>query len=334
MKNVTDRNGRTVRVPMEPKRIACFFGPSYEKVFLLGAADRVAAMSIKQPPWASKLNPGLEKIAVMPSYSNPDVEQILNLGIDLVFYWQWPQQTRKMATAGIPVVCPYDGRGSPKSREEFMGRYKEEIRFYGEVLGDRAKRIAESYCAYYDKSLRRVLSVTAKIPESRRPTVYYVTGRNIFATQGGYSLAYWLVEMAGGRLVSRELGPGFADASMEQIIAWNPEVILLGGVIPTAGVTSDPRWKPVRAVKEKRVYPCPEGVFLWGHGSSELPLFVMWLAKTLHPDRFRDLNLERETKNYYQRFYHYRLTDDDVRRILHRIPPAGWKQGAGIGGNP
>lgn len=321
MKTVTDRNGRTVRVPVEPKRIACFYGPSYEKAFLLGSADRVAVMSIKQPPWARKLNPDLEKIPIMPSYSNPDVEQILGLGVDLVFYWQWPQQTRKMATAGLPVVCPYDGKGSPKSREEFMGRHKAEIRFYGEVLGDRAKKIAESYCAYYDKSMARVLSVTAKIPESRRSAVYYITGRNIFATQGGYSLAYWLVEMAGGRLVSREMGPGFVDASMEQVIAWNPEVILAGGLIPTDGVMTDPRWKPVRAVKEKKVYSCPEGVFLWGHGSSEAPLFVIWLAKTLHPAMFKDLDLVRETKKYYELFYHYRLTDDDVRRILQRLPP-------------
>jgi len=121
---------------------------------------------------------------------------------------------------------------------------------------------------------------------------------------------------------------------MEQIIAWNPEVVLVGGVIPTAGVTSDPRWKPVRAVMDKRIYPCPEGVFLWGHGSSELPLFVMWLAKVLHPEKFRDLDLKSETREYYRRFYHYRLSDDEVRRILQRIPPEGWKQGAGIGGNP
>ncbi|MDD2336890.1 MAG: ABC transporter substrate-binding protein [Geobacteraceae bacterium] len=334
MKTVTDRYGKKIRVPVEPKRIACFFGPSYEKVFLLGEADKVAAMSIRQPPWAHKINPGLENIVVMPSYSNPDVERMLSLGIDLVFYWQWPQQTRHMTNAGIPVVCPCDDKGSPTTRKEFMSRYKDEIRLYGDVLGARAKKTAASYCAYYDTSLRRVLSVTEKIPESRRPTVYYITGRSIFSTQGSYSLAYWLVEMAGGRLVSRTLPPGFVDASMEQILAWDPEVILVGGIMPTEGVMSDPRWKPVRAVRSKRVYPCPEGIFLWGHGSSESPLFVMWLAKLLHPEKFRDLDLERETKEYYQRFYHYRLANEEVRRILQRIPPEGWKQGVGIGGNP
>ncbi len=334
MKTVTDRHGNKVRVPVEPQRIACFFGPSYEKVFLLGAADKVAAMSIRQPPWAHKIIPGLEKVAVMPSYSNPDVERMLSLGIDLVFYWQWPQQTRHMMNAGIPVVCPYDTKGSPTTRKEFISRFKDEILLYGDVLGARAKKTAVSYGAYFDRTVQRVLSVTGKLAENQRPTVYYITGRNIFATQGRYSLAYWLVEMAGGRLVSDTLPPGFVDASMEQILAWNPEVILVGGVFPTEGVMSDPRWKPIRAVRSKQVYPCPEGVFLWGHGSSELPLFVMWLAKLLHPEQFRDLDLVHETKEYYQRFYHYRLSDDDARRILLRIPPDGWKQGVGVGGNP
>ena len=45
-KRVKDRIGRSVNVPVDPQRIACFFGPSYEKVFLLGSADKVAVMSI------------------------------------------------------------------------------------------------------------------------------------------------------------------------------------------------------------------------------------------------------------------------------------------------
>jgi iron complex transport system substrate-binding protein len=334
MKTVVDGNGKQVRVPAEPQRIACFFGPSYEKAFLLGAADRVAAMSIRQPPWAHKLNPGLKDMVVMPSYSNPDVERMLSLGIDLVFYWQWPQQTKSMNSAGIPVVCPYDGKGSPTTRDAFMERYKDEIRLYGEVLGGEAPKIAAAYCDYYDGALQRVLVVTDKIPENQRPKVYYVTGRNIFATQGRHSLAQWLVEMAGGRLVSRTLPPGFVDASMEQILDWNPDFILVGGLIPTEGIMTDPRWQPISAVREKRVYPCPEGVFLWGHGSSEAPLFVLWLAKLLHPDKFRDLDMEGEIREYYQRFYHYRLTDEQARRILLRLPPEGWTQGVGIGGKP
>jgi iron complex transport system substrate-binding protein len=325
-RSVTDRIGRTVKVPLEPKRIACFFGPSYEKVFLLGSGDKVAVMSIRQSPWAQKLNPNLKKVLLMPSYSDPDVERILELGIDLVFYWQFPQQIEKMLAAGIPVVCPLSGDKMTTSMETYIKRYKEEILFYGEVLGEHAREIANAYCAYYDKRIRKVLSITSKIPLSQRPKVYYIAGRNVFGTQGRYSLGHWVVEMAGGTLVSKDLSHYIVDASMEQIIAWNPDIIIVGGFAPVDGIMTDSRWQTIRAVKEKKIYTAPEGVFYWGHGGSEVFLFVMYLAKTLHPDQFRELNLEQEVKDYYAQFYHYALSNDEVNRILNHFPPVGFER--------
>ena len=318
MKTVTTPEGETAQVPADPKRIACFYGPSYEKVFLLGMGDRVAAMSITQTPWAHKLNPELKKVAVMPSYDNPDVERILQLGIDLVFYWPMPGQMRKMGLAGITAVSPSYGDTGPVSREEFMGQYKREIRFYGDVLGEKARKIADSYCDEYDQKVKGVLAATSRIPVSARPKVYYITGRGPFSTQGGNSLAYWLVDMAGGSLVSKDLGPGFIEASMEQIIAWNPDIIVISMRVSSPdAIYNDPRWKGIRAVKERRVYVCPEGVFLWGHGSSEVHLFLMWLARVFHPDRFRELDVETATKDYYAHFYHYNLTTEEVKSILN-----------------
>ncbi len=109
MRTITDRTGRTVKIPANPKRIASFLGPSYEKIFLLGCADKVVMTAINQPPWSHKLRPEVKNNALMDlniSYSDPDVEELLPRGIDLVFYWQWPRQTQKMLAAGIPVVCP------------------------------------------------------------------------------------------------------------------------------------------------------------------------------------------------------------------------------------
>jgi iron complex transport system substrate-binding protein len=323
---ITDRIGRTVRVPTEPKRIACFLGPSYEKVFLLGSADKVAVMSIRQSPWAQKLNPNLKTIPLMPSYSDPDVERILELGVDLVFYWQWPQQTERMSAAGIPVVCPLSGDKLPTSMKEFIRGYKEEVSFYGKVLGPKATKIASAYCAYFEKRISKVLSITSKIPASKRPKVYYMSGRNVFGTQGRYSLGDWVVELAGGTLVSKDLSQYFVDVSMEQIIAWNPDVIIVGGFTSSDVIMTDSRWQAIKAVKEKKIYIAPEGVFFWGHGGSEVFLFVMYLAKIFHPDQFRELNLKQEVIDYYAQFYHYPLSNEEVNRILNHLPPVGFEQ--------
>lgn len=131
----------------------------------------------------------------------------------------------------------------------------------------------------------------------------------------------WLLEMAGARMVSRDIDRNFLDVTMEQVIAWDPEVILVGGLTPPDIIRNDPRWKTIRAVRNNRVYTCPEGVFIWGHGSSEGHLFVLWLAGLLHPDRFRSFDLIGETRDYFARFYHYPLTENEARRILQRLPP-------------
>lgn len=324
MRTITDRTGRTVRIPVNPRRIACFLGPSYEKALLLGSADRVVMTAINQPPWSYKIRPAAKKNSLMDlnvSYTDPDVEKLLAMGIDLVIYWQWPRQTEKMLAAGIPVVCPLERKALPKTLDEYIQSTKDEIMFYGEVLGDKAQKIAASYSNYYDAKMKQVTARTSRIPPAQRPKVYFVTGRSILGTQGKNGPAYWAVEAAGGTLVSREIEHYQVEASMEQIISWDPDIIVIGAVQPIKVVMDDSRWRGIEAVKEKKVYPCPEGVFVWPHGSSESFLLVMWLAKTLHPDKFHDLDVVKEVRDYYKKFYHYPLTTEEARLILAGKPP-------------
>lgn len=106
---VIDRSGRKVRIPVMPKRIACIHGPSYEKLFALGAADRVAIVTSAMPPWNYKLNPDLPEIPVLKNFTAVDVELLLRLKIDLVIYHPFAGQIARMNGAGLPVVVPYDG---------------------------------------------------------------------------------------------------------------------------------------------------------------------------------------------------------------------------------
>jgi iron complex transport system substrate-binding protein len=55
--------------------------------------------------------------------------------------------------------------------------------------------------------------------------------------------------------------------------------------------------------------------------SSEGILLMEYLAKTFHPDKFPDLDMRKEVQEYYQKFYHYNLTDDEADRILNHLAP-------------
>ena len=322
-RTIVDRMGRAVRIPAEPKRVACLFGPSYEKLFALGATDRVGLVTTFMPPWNFIVNPALKQMPVIDNYAAPSVEQLLSLGIDLVIYHPFAKQIQRMSQSGLPVVVPYDGSQRPKTLEGFFDDYYAQIRFYGEILGGPAKTTAGAYCRYMQKKIEPVLAVTREIPTARRPKVFYVCGRidGLSNTQSRFSTADWLVTAAGGSMLTHEDAAYFVTVTTEELIAWNPDIIIVSTAPSTDAITKDPRLRSIAAVRHKRVAMSPQGLFYWSHFSSESFLCILFLAKQLHPDRFAHIDLKHELKTYYDTFYHYSLTDDEARRILNHLPP-------------
>lgn len=320
-RTIIDLRGRQVEIPADVQRVATFVGPSYDKTFMLGEAEKIVLLSFPQLPWAQKLNPKLAAIPTTPAYQDPNVEDILQANVDVVFYWHWPKPVEKMADSGIPVVCALGSFTQPGSIAEFINSVKEEVRLYGEVLGKEAQQRAEEYCAYFDETVQRVLSVTSTIPDSGKPKVYYVRGPNVLTTHGKSSNTRWYVEMAGGNLVSKELEiDTFGEISLERVLAWNPDIIMMGRLDSTDTIMHDPKWQTVAAVERKQVYVNPQGHFYWDYGS-EGALFLLFLAKTFHPEKFTEIDMVQELKAYYARFYHYDLTAQEAQRILDHLPP-------------
>lgn len=48
---------------------------------------------------------------------------------------------------------------------------------------------------------------------------------------------------------------------------------------------------------------------------------VMWMAKQLHPDKFKDLDMTKEVKQFYSKFFKYNLTDEETKKILDHLNP-------------
>lgn len=104
--SVTDLAGRTVDIPANVSHVASLVGPGYEKIFMLGAMDKVAvvASSVKQNPWVQKIIPDVSKIQGIASADNPNVEELVNQKVDLAFFWDYDKPMQKMADAGITQI--------------------------------------------------------------------------------------------------------------------------------------------------------------------------------------------------------------------------------------
>jgi iron complex transport system substrate-binding protein len=109
---------------------------------------------------------------------------------------------------------------------------------------------------------------------------------------------------------------------MEQVVQWNPEYIFMGRVNNVELITQDPAWSSIQAVKNGKVYVNLKGVGVADY-STDCFLLMEQIAKTLHPDLFKDLNMTEETKSYYSEFYNYKLTDEQANLILNFKTPEG-----------
>jgi iron complex transport system substrate-binding protein len=319
---ITDLVGNKVAIPKTVNKVGALVGPSYDKIAILGDVDKIVMCGTPPLPWAQKFYPSFKQIPVMKNSQAPNIEDLLKQKVDVVFFWDIPAPIKQMTDAGIPVVVTQLGQQvGPQTQQRFLDLFKNEVKIFADVLGPDAQKRANEYLSYFDKTVKRITSVTSRIPANERLKVYYVRGPNPLTTHFGYSNTYWLVNMAGGDLVTKELINGIlGDVTMEQVVVWNPDIILMGRVATTDPIIKDAKWSDIKAVKNGKVFVNPGGAFYSDYGS-ESALLLMYLAKTFYPDKFADIDMTKETKYFYSHFYRYQLSDNEANRILSHQDP-------------
>ncbi len=144
----------------------------------------------------------------------------------------------------------------------------------------------------------------AAIPEADRIRVYHSVNEATRTDKRGTLPAEW-TEMAGAVNVSLDQDLRLLEdkyfASLEQILLWNPDVIIVNEDGVTDYILENPQWSPLKAVKQGKVYQMPNGVSRWGHPNSlETPLALVWTADLLYPELFADVDLEEMTRGFYR----------------------------------
>jgi iron complex transport system substrate-binding protein len=74
-------------------------------------------------------------------------------------------------------------------------------------------------------------------------------------------------------------------------------------------------WSQITAVKERRVYRIPLGIYRWYPPSLDGPLMLKWMARKNYPDLFT-YDMEDEIRAYFKEFHHYTLSDSEIEAIL------------------
>ena len=316
---VEDFAGRRVALPERIERIASVGGsPAVNAfLFLFGLGARIinglpAAFGNDAWRYQRVFAPGIERKPVVsgpPPAWAPNIEALLAAAPDLGFVVD-VQAARVLERAGIPAVV------IDWYREDAIART---VALLGQITGDAAR--ARDYEAWRTGLLARIAARVGAVPAERRPRVLYCRYGSL--TQPIMAPANHLIALAGGRSVtegSNPLGLDVFPFSVEQVLAWQPEVVLLAFGAEREQALADARFAQVPAFRDRRVHAVPHGAHIWTHYTPEEPLGALWLARLLHPHACADLDVEREAKEFYARFFGHALPDADIARILHKEP--------------
>lgn len=320
---ITDASGKTVVVPMKIEKIADAWQAHNEVLCMLGSGKKVVAtiLTEKMRPWLYQVNPQMKNAATVFETNSVNSEELLKTKPDIVFTPLNDKSADKVSQLGIPAV--------QLNFTDFEG-LKDCFKLTGNILGEDAKKRSDDYISYLDKKLDSITSITSKIPEEQKPKVLHVTSLSPITVDGSKTIINAWIEAAGGVNAAGDVSGNNKEVSIEQVLQWNPDIIILSsntlmkvsnGKKNIDELLSDKAWKQVNAVKNNKVYFNPDGAFYWDRYSAEEALQIQWAAKIINPDKFQDLDIVKETRNFYKTFLDYDLSEEEANKIINDETP-------------
>lgn len=326
-RTVVDDTGVEVEIPEKLDRIVissilplpsvyCFFRGSSEGLVGIHPSSMAAA----ENSYLTTVYPEITELDTsFVENGEINIEQLMKLEPDVVFYSAANTDEREMYdNAGIKAI----GFSTTLSDYNCIETFANWVDLLGQIFGDsdRAQEVIE-----YGRSVEaQVLEKTATLSDEEKPKVLVLFnyGDGTITTSGSNFFGEYWIEAAGGINVAAELN-GQPEINMEQIYAWNPDMIFItnfSSVLPEDlynNTIEGDDWSNVKAVQEGQVYKFPLGMYRWFPPSSDTPLALMWLAKTIQPELFADIDIDQEIKDYYVKYYNVELTDDDLQVIYN-----------------
>jgi iron complex transport system substrate-binding protein len=320
-RTVVDSAGRKVEVPDKIEKVFAAGPPASILIYML-APERMTGWP--NPPTPEERPFIAEKYRDLPALGRltgrggtANLEVVLKVAPDLIVDFGSVRDTyasladNVQAQTRIPYIL-IDGRfeATPKA-----------LRLLGEVLGvgERAERQA----AYVEAIFAEINAVLKTVPAGKRPRVYLARGPDGLETGVVGSINTEIIERAGGRNVMQAAGQrGLVRASMEQVIAADPEIVITWDRNFFDKVYGDPLWAGIKAVRDKRVYLAPTAPFGWIDRPPSLNRVIglKWLAGLFYPDRLNH-DLRETTRSFYRLFYHVDSSDAELDTLM------AWSQG-------
>jgi len=270
----SDSLEREITLEAIPQRVVSLAPSNTEILFAVGAGSQVVGRDefSDYPPEAASIE------IIGGSFGEYNVEAIVALKPDLILAAEInpPELVQQLEDLGLTVYY----LGNPTTLEEMYTN----LETVGGLTGHDVTGLVESLKA-------RVAAVDEKImPLSSRIPVFYeidATDPTKPWTYGPGTFGDLLIARAGGYNIGSIASDPYPQISVEQVVAANPSVIILGDSM--WGVTADavmerPGWETIPAVQSNSIFPFDDN--LVSRPGPRLVDGLEQLAKLLRPGLF------------------------------------------------
>lgn len=300
--SLTDQTGRQLTLAETPGRIVSGYYISSSALIALGLEDKLVGIEAKAGtrPIYARSAPALMELPSVGTAKEFDLEGCVALKPELVIL---PAKLKSAAETledlGIPVLLV-----NPESQQQM----EQMVFLLGQATDtqDRAEALLGFIAGQREK-------LEALLAEGEKPRVYLAGNSSLLCTAGAGMYQSDMMLLAGGENVAAGIADTYwADISYEQLLAWNPDYIVLASdaSYTVEEVLADPNLADCAAVKNGNVLRLPGDAEAWDSPVPGGILGSVWLASALHPHRMSPEDRDAIINQFYETFYGFRYCED------------------------
>lgn len=323
-RNFTDSTGRTVALPAQITKIA-ISGPLSQVYILPLAGDMLVGVSNAYAEDAALYLPAyiFEKTEIGQLYGGKgeiDLEALLAAAPDVVIDIGEPKSSiaedlnALTEQTGIPFI----------HIDATVATAPEAYRILGALL-DREEK-AESIARWCETTYANMTAMMEKVDAdgARKSLLYCLGDKGVNVIAEGSFHAETINMMSNNLAVVEDVvskGSG-NEVDLEQILLWDPEVIIFAPDSCYDGIADSAQWQSVSAVAAGSYYETPYGPYGWLSSPPAVQRYLgmLWLGELLYPD-YTEYDLQEEITAYYKLFYDCELTDEMYQALTVNALP-------------
>lgn len=306
---ITDVIGREVRLEKPATKLVGTHNPTLNAAVVLGGGGKyLVGFGNKEMSRGlyEQVIDSYDDLAQIGKGSTINFESVIAAGADLaILPERFQDLVPQFEEVNIPAVVILD------STESF-DTVKQTLTLLGQALGE-AER-AEQITAFLDAQLENAQTLLKDTTE--RPSVLFLGGSSALSVAPAAMIQTSLIEAGGGtNAVSGVEGTGdFVDVNIEQIVAWNPDVIWFPAYSDYTAddLINDPAWSSINAIKNRQVFEFPSLLEPWDQPTAALSLGVSYALHSLHPDLHDLDSLMQDVDEFYTLVYGKTFTKEQL----------------------